>query len=182
MYNYSFTKDLQALWLHAVRLYQEGSREPGTYFSPAQVSTLNGMGLGVQELYDFAEDFVKYGEPDFGTCLLVNAVRREYFLEEQGGEPSGHKIDMASLPPKDAEVRGIGWLPRLLPKARAKLRGEMPDDLMYGCGGDRRFFKTHDIHPAEFLRVVWSAGDNDDAIIDWVQNRIEAQAAPAGAI
>jgi hypothetical protein len=58
-----------------------------------------------------------------------------------------------------------------MPKARAKLRGELPTSLMYGCGGDRRFFKQHDIHPAEFLQVVWHCGDNDKAIIDWVEKR-----------
>ena len=42
---------------------------------------------------------------------------------------------------------------------------------MYGCGGDRRFFKQHDIHPSEFLQVVWQAGDNDKAIVDWVAKR-----------
>jgi hypothetical protein len=32
---------------------------------------------------------------------------------------------------------------------------------MYGCAGDRRFLKEHDIHPADFLRAVWaSSGDN----------------------
>ena len=35
-------------------------------------------------------------------------------------------------------IDGIAWLPRILVKARLKLRGEMPADLMYGCGGDRQ--------------------------------------------
>ncbi len=45
---------------------------------------------------------------------------------------------------------------------------------MYGCGGDRRFFKQHDIHPAEFLRVVWANENNDAATIDWVEARSKA--------
>jgi hypothetical protein len=42
---------------------------------------------------------------------------------------------------------------------------------MYSCGGDRRFFKTHDIHPAEFLSLVWRDENNDAAIVAWVMQR-----------
>ncbi len=76
---------------------------------------------------------------------------------------------MAALPPKDEQVDGIGWLPRILPKAEAKLRGEMPPDLMYGCGGDRKFFRTNSINPAELLRQVWQAKGDKQAVIDWVK-------------
>ena len=76
---------------------------------------------------------------------------------------------MSNLPSKDATVDGIGWLPRLIPKAEAKLRGEMPPELMYGCGGDRKFFKTHQVDPAEFLRKVWSANGNQAEIVSWVK-------------
>ena len=76
---------------------------------------------------------------------------------------------MAALPSKDAEVAGIGWLPRLIPKAEAKLRGEMPDDLMYGCGGDRKFFRTNGIDPAALLREVWQAKGDHNAVVQWVQ-------------
>ena len=42
---------------------------------------------------------------------------------------------------------------------------------MYCCGGDRRFFKGHDILPAEFLGLIWRNGDNDAATIAWVVAR-----------
>ena len=76
---------------------------------------------------------------------------------------------MDGLPAKDAEVEGIAWLPRLIPKAEAKLRGEMPPDLMYGCGGDRKFFKTHQVDEADFLQKVWSAHGNQAEIVAWVK-------------
>lgn len=88
--------------------------------------------------------------------------------------PSDTTIDMSSLPAKSDAVRGIEWLPRIVPKALAKLRGEMPDDLMYGCGGDRRFFKTHGIHPAEFLAVVSHFEKDVERIYDWVEARVSA--------
>jgi hypothetical protein len=80
-------------------------------------------------------------------------------------------LDEASLPAKTDAVRGIAWLPRLLPKARAKLRGELPPSLMYGCGGDRRFFREHNILPAEFLALTWRHESDPAAIVDWVIRR-----------
>ena len=79
------------------------------------------------------------------------------------------------MPAKTDAVRGIEWLPRIIPKAKAKLRGELPSSLMYCCGGDRRFFKTHDILPAEFLSLVWRHEHADAAIIDWVVRRSAAK-------
>ena len=66
-------------------------------------------------------------------------------------------------------------MPRIIPKARAKLRGELPPETMFCCGGDRAFFKQNDIHPAEFLRIVQKADADDDKIISWVQKRIQSK-------
>lgn len=78
---------------------------------------------------------------------------------------------MDSLPPKDEAVDGIEWLPRIISKARAKLRGEMPAELMFGCGGDRPFLRGVNIHPADFLREVWAAGGEDRRIIEFVKRQ-----------
>jgi hypothetical protein len=86
------------------------------------------------------------------------------------------------MPAKTDAIRGIEWLPRIIPKAKAKLRGELPASLMYCCGGDRRFFKTHDINPVEFLDVVRQNENNDTAIVNWVVARSAAgQAVPVSA-
>ena len=105
------------------------------------------------------------------TVQEIELVRRDYFLNVQGGRASTAVIDEAALPAKADAVRGIAWLPRLLPKARAKLRGELPASLMYCCGGDRRFFREHNILPAEFLALTWRHGNDPDAVIDWVVRR-----------
>ena len=76
------------------------------------------------------------------------------------------------LPARDAELDGIPWLPRILQKARNKLRGENCPGIMFGCGGDRRFLSQHDLHPADFLRVVWSAGDRDERVLHFVRNHV----------
>jgi hypothetical protein len=42
---------------------------------------------------------------------------------------------------------------------------------MYCCGGDRAFFKQHQILPHEFLNLVWRFEADDHAVIDWVARR-----------
>jgi hypothetical protein len=55
-----------------------------------------------------------------------------------------------------------------MPKAYAKLKGELPAETMYGCGGDRNFFKNNNIHPADFLRAAWAYEGDASKLIDWV--------------
>jgi hypothetical protein len=92
-------------------------------------------------------------------------------MVELDGAPSAKQISMDDLPSKKEAVDGIEWLPRLIEKARAKLRGEMPADLMYGCGGDRPFLRSMNVELAEFLHVVWRAGNDNRKIIDYVKKR-----------
>lgn len=165
MNTYVWDTAFRNLWDKAVAQYTAGNRQPATYHDPL----LDAIGYSAQELYDFAEDWVKYQEPTFETALLIAAARRDYFLVIQKGQRSTKRIRMEELPAKTAAVARYEWLPRVIEKARAKLRGEMPDDLMFGCGGDRNFFKKVNVHPADFLRVVWSAGDNNDKVIEYVK-------------
>jgi hypothetical protein len=171
MEHYDFHKEFRDLFDKAVKQYAAGKRTPDDFFSKHELAFLATIGSRAQDLFDYAEDAANYGEPDFETALLVQSVRRSYFHLVQRSVPSKIVLDEAALPAKTAAIRGIEWLPRLMPKARAKLRGELPTSLMYGCAGDRRFFKQHDIHPSEFLQVVLQLGDNDKAIIDWVATR-----------
>jgi len=171
MKHYTFAEDLQAQWNKACQLYAEGRRGADTYFRPDELAFLAANGITAQHLYDYAEDFTSGAEPAWNTALAIELVRRDYFLNAQSGKPSAKVLDETKLPAKTDAVRGIDWLPRIIPKARAKLRGELPASLMYCCGGDRRFFKAHDIHPAEFLSLVWRHERNDTAIVEWVVRR-----------
>jgi len=171
MKNYNWAVRFQDIHTAAVKAYEAGRCTPGTMFTADQVAALAEIGCTPQELFDFVEDYCNGGEPPFATVLLITSLRREYFLTVQHGKPSGRVIDMDALPPKSEAVDGIAWLPRLIQKARAKLRGEMPPDLMYGCGGDRPFCRKMNVDLADFLRVVWRAGDNDREIIDYVKRQ-----------
>jgi hypothetical protein len=171
MSNYNYHQKLKSIYDKAVSFYAKGKRDASTYFTDEEVAFLKSINSCAQDPYDFAEDLHNYGEPDYETFQRIQAICRDYFLTTLRGNATGQTIDTASLPPKTDAVRGIEWLPRLIAKTKAKLRGEMPDDIMYSCGGDRRFFKQHDIHPAEFLSAVWRYEDNDEALIDWVETR-----------
>ena len=173
MNHYDWVAPFQACYEKAIEQYRQGNRSAPACFNAEQAAFLARIGCSAQEVYDFAEDFVTYGEPSFGTALLITAVRRDYFLVVQNGRPTGRVIRMEELPAKDAELAGFKWLPRLISKARAKLRGEMPAELMYGCGGDRAFLKRVDIHPADFLRAVWWAHDDDEKIIGYVRQHAD---------
>jgi hypothetical protein len=171
MNNYDFAQKFHATYDKAAGLYAGGQRGAESFFSPEEKSWLAGNGLTAQHLYDYAEDQNNYGEPGYDNALAIEAVRRDYFRNEQGHSASATVLDEGSLPPKDAKLQGIGWLPRLIPKARAKLRGELPASLMYCCGGDRKFFKENDILPSEFLALIWRAGTDEAAIVAWVKRQ-----------
>lgn len=171
MDHYDYQKNLKSIWKEAVAEYQAGNHEPDTYFNESTRATLASLGLKTMDIYDFAEDFATRGEPDFETFLMICEARRDYFLTVQKGQASDKVLDPATLPDKTEAVNGIVWLPRIMPKAIAKLRGELPDDTMYGCGGDRRFFKENKIHPAEFLRAAWAYENDTAKLIAWVEAR-----------
>ena len=166
-----FSQKFRALYDQAVARYGAGRRGAESFFNAGEKAFLAANGITPQHVYDYAEDFHGYdGEPGFNHALAIELVRRDYFLNEQGGRASSAVLDPATMPAKTDTVRGIVWLPRILPKARAKLCGEMPTTMMYSCGGDRSFFKEHDIPPAEFLTLV-RRHEKDAAIIDWVVRR-----------
>ncbi len=172
MNHYAFPSQFRALYDQAVGRYAAGQRGADSFFAPDERAFLAANGLTAQNLYDYAEDHHGYGgEPGPLHALAIELVRRDYFLNVQGGRASGVILDPDTLPAKTDEVRGIAWLPRLIPKSLAKLRGELPPSLMFCCGGDRRFFQEHRILPAEFLTLVWRHADQPAAIVEWVLRR-----------
>ncbi len=176
MSHYAFAQTFRTFYDKAVALYAKGARGAETYFDPDENTWLAANGLTAQYLYDYAEDQTNYGEPGYDLALGIELIRRDYFLNVQQAKPTGKISDPATWPGKDVAIKNITWLPRILPKARAKLQGELPASMMYGCGGDRKFFKAHDINPVEFLSLIWRNLDNDQPIIDWVVKRSATKA------
>ena len=172
--HFDFPQQFRAIYDHALKAYQAGKATAAELFDPDQKAWLDANGIGAQAMFDYAEDDLAGGLPGFGHALAIVTIRRDYFLNAQNGVASTVVADADAWPSKAEAIDGITWLPRILPKVRAKLRSELPASMMYCCGGDRNFFRTHDILPAEFLHLAWRHFDDDAAIIAWVKQRSRA--------
>lgn len=151
--------------------YKAGNFDYEKDYSAQDLAFLKSIGYKPREFFDFIEDNIDEGEPSPTTALLIAAARRDYFIVHQHGIASTETITRDDLPSFGEEMDGIPYLPRILTKARGKIRGELDPDIMFGCGGDRNFFsKNGNIEPADFLRHIWAAGDNDEKVADWVKN------------
>ena len=159
----NWTQSLKSIYDKAFNLYQQGSRDLPTFFAGDEIAFLASIGAKPIELYDFVED---YPEVDWETALLIIAARRAHYLYEDGAPTWNYTISVDEFPAKEAELEGIPWLPRVIAKANARLTGQLPNELMYCCGGDRAFFRKFDIHPADFLRLVWYAGEDHWRIVE----------------
>lgn len=150
--------------------YQAGDRDYRNYYNAEDLGLLSAIGCKPREFFDYVEDCGDGGDPPPTTALLIAAARRDYFLVKQQGVTSQRVITADDLPTFGDSLAGIAYLPRILAKARGKLRGELDPDIMYGCGGDRKFLRQHgNIHPADFLRHVWSAGTDDAKVASHVK-------------
>jgi hypothetical protein len=164
-----WTIEFRNVWERAVAAWKSGRKSQTAMFDAKDAAFLASIGCTTQELFDFVDDSLRYDDLDYETALEVTAIRRDFFLNEMGGKATGRVVPMSALPAKSAAVDGIAWLPRLIEKARIKLRGEMNPDLMYGCAGDRPFLREHGMTLPQFLRLVRECGDDHRAIIDTVK-------------
>ncbi len=159
-----------ALFDRCAARFQAGDTDFENYYTADDLAFLASIGCQQREFFDFVEDFCGEGQPSISTALLIAAVRRDYFQNVQSGSRSETKITANDIPTFGDELEGMAYLPRIIAKGRAKLRGELDPDLMFGCGGDRRFLTLHgDIHPADFLRHLWAAGDDDLKVAHWIK-------------
>ena len=166
----TWTHDLHTLYEKAVSLYRKGNHDVVSYFTADEQAFLASIGLKPINVYDYAEDWVGSGQPDWDTFLLIAAARRDFFLYEQDGKINPAELNGDELPSRKTALGGIEWLPRIIKKARCFLDGSLCDDVMYCCGGDRGFLQRHDIHPADFLRVVWSSRQDDEKILAFARS------------
>ena len=163
-----WTQRFQSIYESGLEKYRSGQRGAETFFDSAQTEFLASIGLKPIHVYDYVEDFLGVGEPDWNTVLLIVAARRDYFIHEMKEKWSAEIIRSADLPPKSEAYEGIDWLPRIIQKAKAFLEGALPPETMYSCGGDRKFLKTNNVHPADFLRVVWATQGDARKLADYL--------------
>ncbi len=154
------------LFRHCLAEYQSGNTNFTSYYSDEDLAFLTSIGYKPREFFDFVEDLGDGADLSESTALLVAAVRRDFLKVMQNGQTSSHEIQKNELPTFGDALEGIYYLPRILKKATHKLRGELDPDIMYGCGGDRKFLQDHGNIPlADFLRHVWAADGDTTKIL-----------------
>ena len=170
----SWVTQFRALYDSAIEKFDNGMTDVQEMFSTEEKDFLMSIGCRPQELFDFVEDWCEVGEPSIETVIAITGVRREYFLQEQKSVWSKNLVSMNSLPSMGASLGGYAWLPRIIDKATAKLKGEMPAELMYGCGGDRPFLRKIGIEAGEFLRLVWESVGDHQKVLDSIQQNVRS--------
>jgi hypothetical protein len=166
-----WVEEFRTLFESKVTAYKNGIQNAEAMFSKEEEVFLRSIGATPQEIFDFVEDWCDDGIPDPETALAITKIRRDYFFQEQQGQWSDHVSSPDTYPSRSASLAGLEWFPRIIEKARAKLRGELPPDLMYSCGADRRFLNKVNIDPVEFLQTVREAGDDLEHIVKFVTKR-----------
>lgn len=161
-----------ALFDRCVKRYKNGDKHYPSYYDDEDIALLVSIGYRSREFFDFVEDLCEEGEPSPSTALLVAAVRRDYFTVVMNSETRKPTVDRENIPTFGDELGGFYYLPRILAKARAKLNGELDPDLMYGCGGDRKFLRENGgIHLSDFLRQVWAVDGDDEKLVTWLKSQ-----------
>lgn len=166
------------LFREAVERYHLNTRTPvDRFFLPEECDFLASIGQQPGELHGFIQDYAVLGEPSPSSALLIAATRRAFFLTAQRGiSGNAAPVKAANLPPETDEFQEIAYLPRIIRKAEAKLFGTLDSAVMYPDAKDRQFLREHgDIHPNDFLQLVWSTRSDRQKIITAVLHAIQQQ-------
>ena len=169
MSDYSWETTFLELFDRCDARYRGGDSNFEGYYSDVDRQFLTSIGYKPREFFDFVEDYYDWNDPSPASAVMIAAVRRDYLATILDGKLSEHEITPGELPGKQDEMEGFRWLPRIIRKAEGKLRGELDPEVMYCCGGDRAFLRQHDIHPADFLRVVWAADGDSAKVVKYVK-------------
>ena len=169
-----------SLFCAAVDRYHENPQSaPESFFLPQEEEFLSTVGYLPEEMFAYVEDYAKLGEPSPSTSLLIASVRRNFFLTAQrGNRGEAAPVRASDLPAESEDFHEIAYLPRIVRKAAAKLFGTLSPDIMYGCAKDRDFLRKHgDIHPADFLQLVWQTHADTQKMVRLVLDAMEQQKA-----
>src|SRR5579884_4274192 len=76
-------------------------------------------------------------------------------------------LDLRATPPRrwSDELDGIRWLPRMIDKARAAMKGTLGDYLYGQSPMDRSLLRALGLSYKDFTRIVREAGDDDERVM-----------------
>lgn len=158
-----------ALHSEAVEAYRSGCRQADSLLSSASLALLREAGLTAHILFDYAEDFSRYGWPTCEDFVGVAGIRYAEFVGKFQSTWPAAPVPEKSLPPKTAEWAGIAWLPRITTKALCFLEGSLAPEIMYGCSGDRAFLKERGLTLPGFLAAARDAQGDQKKVLDYVR-------------
>ena len=144
---------LAAIHQEASRIYDLGTRSPAAIISAESMAWILGYGLSRQFVFDCVDDLARYGEPCLEDFIAMALQRAAWHAARPPGGVAPAILTEPELPPKSEAFAGIPWLPRIVRKARAFLEGNLCDEIMYGCAGDRAFLKKFGLTLPEFLAL-----------------------------
>ncbi len=165
--NTHYTTLLKTLHAEALANYQSGCRSPNTIVSPESAGALSSLGLTEAFLYDYVDDFSRYGAPDLETFLGVAGLRVACF----GGAQTNAEIPESDLPRKSDSFDGVAWLPRIIRKAQCFLDGTLCRDIMYGCSGDRAFLENYHANLPGFLQAVLQTQGDPASVLRYLRDQ-----------
>ena len=128
----NWRQQFHELFFTGVKRYEAGRHSPESMFETKDTIFLESIGCSALEMFDFCDDYVRWGDVIYEHIEEIQAVRLDHFQNTLNNIPAERHMSMDEFPAKTDEVEGIAWLPRLIVKARAKLAGSLPADLMYG--------------------------------------------------
>lgn len=164
------------------RFHEQVQVTPDHFFLPEEKALLDEIGYTQHEMFDYVKEYATTGEPTPSTVLLIAAARRAYFVTVQRSMAGSALLKEADIPRETEESQDIAYLPRIIRKAEGKLYGILPRSVMYYCPKDRAFLREHgNIHPADFLYVVWSARGDKQKVVSYVLRVMKESAAASNA-
>jgi len=155
----------------AALAYGKGIRDVAALAGADDREYLAGVGISPQVLFDYVEDFIRYGAPDAAAFVGVAELRSEYFRDTLKSVAALKVVPESALPLREEAWDGIPWLPRIAAKARCFLEGTLCTEVMYGCSGDRSFLAKFGLTLPGFLAAVKTLGDDPAKILEFVREK-----------
>ena len=123
--------------------------------------------LACSGFFDYAEDAVN-NAPSINRSV-IEQVRREYYLHIQKALLRQTEFRPPNSPPKAMPSTGLLGYHASCQKPEGSFSAIRRDNVLLWWRPN--FLATHDIHPAEFLRIVWANLDDDQGIVEFVKRR-----------
>ncbi|HZZ66399.1 MAG TPA: AI-2E family transporter [Candidatus Baltobacteraceae bacterium] len=102
---------------------------------------------------------------------LYETVRSDAFVGYDATVPDFQPKDLRVLAPRrwSDELGGMRWLPRMIDKAAAALRGQLGDYLYGECPVDRGLLRALGMTYKDFTAMVRAAGGEDEKVLQAIQ-------------